>query len=305
LAESADPAEITDRVVRHVSTWPDKRQWSHGFGLLTTRSDVTTAARRRHAHTVLASEVTLEDLGREFRASPLVLMKGREVAALYPNATMRDYRDLDLLAKDPHEPWHWLVENGYRQDPRRRSDIDHHHLPALLSPTGKFAVELHIRANAPTWTRFDSDSLFDRSAPSRTGIAGIIRPPDDVHALVLALHCWKGGFTRLRDLLDAMLLSAVADVNVNSTAASMGLARMWELSMRVAHHELLGEPDRLAALLAKTLLPRRAGIADRKRTRLLLPYVAANPVRVTRGHIAEYRLGRAARLVGDDVNAAQ
>lgn len=288
-------SEVFERVTAVVSTWPEQRRWSHGFGLVVGTDDVAVKARRRHARTVLVGEQILTDLAQHNNGDRVVIFKGREVAALYPRVVMRHFRDLDLLVREPEDSWQWLVDRGFRQNPNRSRDIDHHHLPAVLDPLGQIAVEVHHQVNAPVWARFDSDLVTEECAPSRTGIDGIMRPRDDLHAIVMALHCWKGGFTRLRDLFDSLLLAAVADRDVAETADSMGLGRMWALSVRIAHHHLYGEPDRGAELVTRTLLPRRAGISDRTRTRVLLPFLVANPVRVTQSHLAERRLGAAAR----------
>ena len=123
----------------------------------------------------------------------------------------------------------------------------------------------------------------------------MLRPRDDLHALLLALHCWKGGFSKIRDLLDALLLAAVSERDVAGTAADLGLERMWRWTMRLAESELLGRSSRPVTALRKVLSFDRPERRYHKRTRLLMPYLVANPMRVTSGQVRDYRLGQEAR----------
>ena len=43
----------------------------------------------------------------------LILMKGPEVAALYPDPALRPFSDLDILADDPHAAQDALVASGF------------------------------------------------------------------------------------------------------------------------------------------------------------------------------------------------
>jgi hypothetical protein len=249
--------------------------------------------RRQQARTVLVSEDVLARLGST--AGPAVLMKGLEVAQLYPAPTHRPFRDVDLLVRDAPLVWQRCVEAGYRPTPHHRVDLDHHHLPALASPCGQVGVDLHHRPNLPGWVTIDAELFFESAQPSRTGIEGIRRPRDDLHALLMAMHGWKGGFGRLRDLFDALLLASVSSVPVTETAAELGLRRFWAWTERIAEAELLGRASPLARAVTRALVPRRPGRSTHKWSRVLAPYLVANPIAVTKGHTADYRLGQDAR----------
>jgi hypothetical protein len=294
VTEARGAEELFALVGAHVASWPPSAQRRHGFDLLV--GDATELARRRRqqARTVLVSEAVLGDLGAT-GTGPAVLMKGLEVAQLYPAPTHRPFRDVDVLVRDPLSLWEGYVGVGYRPNPRRRVDIDHHHLPALASPYGALGVELHHRPNLPAWARIEAELLFETAEPSRTGIEGVRRPRDDLHALLMAMHGWIGGFGRLRDLFDALLLASASAVPVADTAAELGLRRFWTWTERIAAAELLGQASPLTRAVTRALVPRRVGRSIRTRARVLAPYLVANPIAVTRGHAADYRLGQEAR----------
>ncbi|MBA2282231.1 MAG: nucleotidyltransferase family protein [Acidimicrobiia bacterium] len=294
MTEARAPGELLELVGAHIATWAPVVRQRHGFDLLVGDATELARQRRQQARTVLVSEAVLADLGAT-GAGPVVLMKGLEVAQLYPALTHRPFRDVDVLVRDAPALWQRYVDAGYRPNPRRRVDIDHHHLPALAAPHGPVGVELHHRPNLPAWVQIDAERFFETAQPSRTGIEGVRRPRDDLHALLMAMHGWIGGFARLRDLLDALLLASVSAVPVAETAAELGLRRFWTWTERIAEAELLGRASPLTRGVTRALVPRRAGRSARTRTRVLAPYLVANPIAVTRGHAADYRLGREAR----------
>jgi hypothetical protein len=284
------------RIEVAVASFPQRSIDVGGFGLLVGDPTSLRARRRAHARTVLLAQDALAEIVA-LSDQPVVLMKGLEVAELYERPTMRPFRDVDVLCADPSALWSALSERGYRHRASRRSDIDHHHLPALASPRGRIGVEVHVRPNTPAWANVPLTRLTLAAPPSRTGVDGLLRPPDDVHALLMALHCWKGGFVRLRDAYDAVLLASVSESDVESAAESLGLGAMWRWTIRFIDTELLrsGRPShRLAARLA---LPGEAGVSGRRRARLLAPFLCNGPVAVVRSHATEYRLGRSARQV--------
>jgi hypothetical protein len=225
----------------------------------------------------------------------MVLMKGLEVAQLYPACTYRPFRDVDLLLAGPDRLWEDLVARGFRSSPKRRYDIDHHHLPALVAPRIDVGVELHHRPNVPPWSGISTQLVLDTAEPSRTGAPGLLRPRDDIHALLMAMHCWKGGFVRIRDLFDALLLAEASVLPVERTARELGLERFWTWTRRFADAELFGNATRRTRSVARVLLPEVATRSKRTRSRLLAPYLVKGPMRVTRAHLDDYRLGRAAR----------
>lgn len=289
--------DLFARVQLRLQNWSNDRLALNGFALLIGDDKSLASRRRDHARSVLAAQILLDRLATR-DSEPIVLMKGLEVAQLYPTVLARPFRDVDVLLHNPRPAWDGLVAAGYRSDPTRRADIDHHHLPALVDPTGTVGLELHVRPNVPMWGPIPTALLLETAEPSRTGIDGVMRPRDDLHALLLALHCWKGGFTRLRDLLDALLLAEVSERPVEEVARVLNLARFWQTTKGLAAHVLLGESTRVTNLVAGALIKPDQSFQDRKRTRILAPFLVANPIRVCSAHVSEYRLGREARRPG-------
>jgi hypothetical protein len=292
VAERRTPEELFALLRSHVGSWSSEMQQSHGFELLFGDPERLTRDRRQHARRVLVAQHLLADQIAHHEG-PIIVMKGLEVAMLYPRPVERPFRDLDLLMRDPQERWDRLVALGYRHNPSRVG-VEHHHLPALADLTGTLGIELHHHPNVPNWANVSLDWVFETAQPSRTGIEGALRPRDDVHALLLTMHCWKGGFTRLRDLFDAMLLAAMSRADVEETASSLGLRRLWRMSVRLADSTLFGDESR-ASGLDRWMMPKSLGIKDRRRVRLLSPYLVASPLAVTTSHVREARQSRRTR----------
>jgi hypothetical protein len=294
MIDTLNREDLLSAVVEHVGQWPAYRRDDHGFGLLCGSAPELAERRRHHARKILLTTATLEQLASRTE-EPMVIMKGLEVAQLYSSPLHRPFQDLDLLVLDPERHWHDAVTLGYRPSPYRRMDIDHHHLPPLAHPAGGLGVEFHIRPNVPGWMGLDRALIFDTAVASRLPIANVLRPRDDIHALLLAGHCWKGGFARLRDLLDALLLSSSSGALLNATNYELGLDRFWEWTVKLAEAELLGQSSLRSSLMRRALRLDRPSRRQRKFARVVAPYFVSNPMRVTRVHMADHRLGRAAR----------
>jgi hypothetical protein len=295
VTERRAPEELFELLGRHVGSWPYEKVQSHGFELLFGDEARLNKDRRFHGRRVLVARHLLGDQCAHHEG-PVIVMKGLEVAMLYPRPIERPFRDLDVLVANPQERWDRLIAQGCRHNPQREGIDDHHHLPALADPTGTLGIELHRRPNVPGWAKVPSELVFETAQPSRTGIDGVLRPRDDVHALLLTMHCWKSGFTRLRDLFDATLLAATSDHDAEETARSLGLRRVWNLSMRLADSTLFGVESR-ASGLERWMTPRSPGVKDRRRIRLMSPYLAVNPVTVTVSHARDVLFSRRARRV--------
>lgn len=294
MTDGPPAGELFERLREAVTTWTPDRRHRAGFELSVGDPDEVQRGRRAQARSILVAETILDELCTRVE-QPVVLMKGLEVAQLYPAPTHRPFRDVDVLMQDPTPVWHDLVGRGYRKSPRRRFDIEHHHLPALVPPYGVVGIELHHRPNVPRWGHIPVGLIFDTAEPSRTGIPGLQRPRDDVHALLMAMHCWKGGFARVRDLFDALLLASVSPVPVGDTAEDLGLQRFWQLTVRLSEAVLFGTSTRATRSLVRLLVPQAPSRSQSTRARLFAPYLVKDPVRVTRSHLADYRLGRDAR----------
>ena len=163
----------------------------------------------------------------------LVLMKGPEVAALYPDPATRFYRDLDLLCDDAPAAQRALLDAGFVVcgDP---DDTHDHHLTPLGLPGLPLLIELHGKVNRPGWLEAPSrEELIERAVPSATGIEGILAPPPDAHALLLAGHSWAHQpLRRVIDLVDvALMLSAAEPADADALARRWVWSGMWNTTL--------------------------------------------------------------------------
>jgi hypothetical protein len=172
-------------------------------------------------------------LGRIRAACPgrLVLMKGPEVAAAYPDPATRGYRDLDLLCDEPRAAQLALVAAGFVEF----GDSTYaHHLRPLVYPGLPLVIELHSQGNRPFWLDPPpTERLIESAVPSATGVPGILAPAPAAHALLLAGHAWAHQpLWRVIDLIDvAVLLSDCDRTSVDRLACAWGWERMWSTTL--------------------------------------------------------------------------
>jgi Uncharacterised nucleotidyltransferase len=183
---------------------------------------------RRSAATVLTVPVLLDRV-RAATDVPLLLFKGPEVAARYPDPALRVFRDVDLIAANPGEAQRALLAAGFQEvgDPELYRDI--HHLRPLRWPGLPLVVELHSR---PKWIEPlappSSTSLFADARPDSGG-SGLLAPSPAQHAVLLAVHSWAHEPLRiLRDLVDVgALWGETGDGEVDEVAREWGVERLW------------------------------------------------------------------------------
>ena len=120
---------------------------------------------------------------------PLVLVKGPEVARLYPGQA-RVYGDLDLLVPDPWAVQRELLAAGCVEVGEFFEDA--HHLRPLKWPDLGLKVEVHKR---PSWPKRlvppSFEELFEAAGPASSGVEGVQTVSPAHHALILAAHGWK------------------------------------------------------------------------------------------------------------------
>jgi hypothetical protein len=181
------------------------------------------------AAVTLTAPLVLERV-RSVVAGPIVLMKGPEVAALWPTPQSRPYGDVDLLVEDAAEAQRALLAAGFRPvgDPRLYLDI--HHLRPLLAPGLAVAVEVHDR---PKWIEGleapPTTDLLAAAVPSTVGPQGIQTLPPREHALLLTAHSWAHvPLARISHLLDVALVARLSERNeLRALAREWGLERAW------------------------------------------------------------------------------
>ena len=203
----------------------------------------------RAASLSMLSAIPLIERLRESCDQQLVLIKGPEVASIYPGAARR-FWDVDLLTDDATAVQRALVATGFLEvhDPNFDFTPEHHHLQPLKWPTIGLKVEVHA---APNWPERAAPppigEILDARVPSALGIDGVFAPTDLHHALILTSHAWRHGPLRsLRDLVDIAAVAATVDEReLARTAAAWGVSRVWNTTRRAIEAIFYGGPETL------------------------------------------------------------
>jgi hypothetical protein len=218
-------------------------------GVLAHKLGPLAAARRRAAGKpvpeVFAAEERIASLAamiadpvlrriREVGHGPIMLLKGREVAALYPSNGRR-FRDIDVLTPDALGLHRALREHGFVEMETSFEHDEHHHLAPLRWPAVPIYVEVHSSPNwPPDLSPPPVGEILEASVPSVVDIEGVSAPSRLHHALLLAAHAWRHEpLKTLRDLIDVAILSAGEDsADLQQVASSWGIGRVWDTTRR-------------------------------------------------------------------------
>lgn len=173
----------------------------------------------------------------------IAVMKGPEVAALYPSPQSRPYSDLDLLVENAAEAQSALLAAGFRPvgDPRLYVDI--HHLRPLKAPGLAVAVEVHDR---PKWLDGTepppTGDLLAVAVPATSGVNGVLTLGPREHSLLLAVHSWSHvPLARISHLLDvALMTEGVEPDELRALARHWGVERAWAATNAAVESLLLG-----------------------------------------------------------------
>jgi len=172
---------------------------------------------------------------RDAADGPLVLLKGPELACLYPPKGRR-FGDVDVLT--PHaEALHRALGNeGFIEVPDPEFDhAKHHHLMPLRWPVIQLNVEVHTLPNWPLGIEPPPvGEIVEAAVPSALAIEGLLAPHPSHHALMLAAHAWRHEpLQTLRDLVDVAAVSTGQDPReLERTAKAWGLERIWRTTRR-------------------------------------------------------------------------
>lgn len=204
LVDRTGPAGLE---AHRIQAWAADRRRRRGLPL-----DAELAAAEGRATNADRLSVMLLSIVRDAIDGPLVVLKGPELAALYPRPWMRPAVDLDVLVPEVEDVHARLIAAGFQPFGSRTEYEGHRHERPLWLPDLPLGLELHREPGWPDWISPPSPgSLFDAAVPSRSGTAGVSALPGDLHALVVALHSWQHAPLRdARDLLDLALVVADA-----------------------------------------------------------------------------------------------
>ncbi len=254
--------------------------------------DVLAEERLASLRTVLAP-IALERV-RNTLTGPIILFKGPEVAARYPDRRLRPFNDLDILVPDADEAHRRLVQAGFveRDDPiwafrGGNEDLyaDKHHSRPLELPDVPIRLEVHRRPSWPWWLELPPlTDLWERAIPSSIAPKGVLTLSPADHALVLAAHAWVGALTTIRDLVDILAI-AEGDVREQATefAHEWGMSRIWQSTLKIADAVLLGQPltPGLRVWTGNLAAARDRTVFEVKLARWLLPFAALPARRAT------------------------
>jgi Uncharacterised nucleotidyltransferase len=176
---------------------------------------------------------------------PLLLVKGPELAARYPDPALRISRDVDLVVPDPGAAQQALLRAGYVESGEPDLYARAPHLRPLAWPGLPVELEVHGRPNWPRWIEAPpAAALLEGAVPSATGVDGVLTPAPERHVLVVAAHAWTHGpLERARDLLDVALLMAEADAaETERLARAWGIEKLWRTTAALADALFLATP---------------------------------------------------------------
>lgn len=178
------------------------------------------------------------ELVRDTCDGQIIVLKGPEVAARYPDPILRPYGDLDLLLEDPQAAYRALREAGFVGSRNEEEYYDElHHLRPLYLPKLPILVELHRH---PNWVAHrippDVRELFALAVPSSVGVNGLLALEPEAHAVVLAAHSWgRMPLARLGDLVDVEVMLAHGDRGrADELAQRWGLSDLWHTTLAAA-----------------------------------------------------------------------
>jgi Uncharacterised nucleotidyltransferase len=205
----------------------------------------------RAASLAMLSAVPLLRRIRDACDGPLLLLKGPELAHLYPPRGRR-FGDVDVLSPQASTLHRSLTQAGFVAVPEPGFDhTEHHHLVPLRWPVIQLNVEVHLLPNWPLRLQPPPlDEILEAAVPSVLGIEGLDAPGPLHHTLILAAHAWKEPLRTLRDLIDVAVVAAGQDpVELNHIANAWGIERIWQTTERTSDALFFGGSETMALRL--------------------------------------------------------
>jgi Uncharacterised nucleotidyltransferase len=189
---------------------------------------------------------------RDAYDGPLLLLKGPEVAARYPDRARR-FGDLDLLAGDAQAAHAALLAAGFSLEDREwpppgydNIHRPHYHLHPLEWAGFALRIEIHQHVKWPGGlTPPRNEDLFEAAAPSSVGVEGLLAPHPNHHAILLASHAWgEIPMRKLRELVDVLVFVDDAQRGeLARLARRWQFDRAWNATLAAADWVLGGAPE--------------------------------------------------------------
>jgi hypothetical protein len=203
--------------------------------------DLIDEERRAAVLTLIAPDVLQR--ARTAYDGTMVLIKGPDVAARYPDPALRPFRDLDLLVDDAAAAQRALLAAGFVEAGVPELYVGIHHLRPLHWPGLPLVIEIHDRPKWPDQLATPSTDELLEAATATTAVDGVLALPPEHHALLLAAHSWAHEpLRRLVEIVDIAALSSEADgAATTALARAWGMDRLWSATARACDAALLGE----------------------------------------------------------------
>jgi hypothetical protein len=167
---------------------------------------------------------------RECCDGPIILLKGPETAACYPQPFARGFRDLDVLVHDVDAAQRTLIAGGFRRVGGEWPYVEGHQVQPVFHPDFPLAVDLHRRLH---WVEGIPsprvEELFETAIESVVPVSGILTLPRVQHAVLHAAHAWAHEpLGSIRQLIDvAATCQGTSPSEVETLAANWGIRRIW------------------------------------------------------------------------------
>jgi Uncharacterised nucleotidyltransferase len=264
---------------------------AHGIAPLAARRwrdlgrELPEALRQAEWAAKMVMRLTIPLLERARAAYPgrILVLKGPEIAALYPPGR-RLFRDFDLLVEDAEAAQRALKSVGFVDAPGEEPSLNH--LTPLIWPGVDLRIEIHSRPNWPRYMNRPEGvvrTMFDRAVRSRVSVEGLEAPCAAHQVLLVGAHCWKDlPLATAREVIDVSVLAAQADPEeIESLARTWQMERLWHATMATASWFVDGGRPPLANRLWARSLPgyRDATVFERHASRVLAPFWLFRPGR--------------------------
>jgi hypothetical protein len=211
--------------------------------------------------------------------APMLIMKGPEAAAFWPEPRLRPWKDLDLYAEDAPAVQAALLDAGFTELGPPLDYGDSHHLRPLAFPSVPIAVEVHRRPKWPSARAPSFGELAEAALPSTVGVPGFLAPGLAHHAVLLAAHAWEHDpLGRVGSLADIAALLPEADLDaIDAIARAWGVARLWGATARALDRLLLSPRRRRTPIWHRHLYETRERTVFEGHVERLVGAVAAAP----------------------------